>query len=103
MVVMILSGSVGKRYIYGVLAGPKVITDALPRSSEHHILFAALRNSHFALATEVSRFSTLEFWSLGNDDEVKDSYGLFATTASRQDKGGTPGALHVTPCHGRAT
>ena len=44
----------------------------LSRSSEHHILFVALRNSHFALATAVSRFSTLAFRSLGNDDEVKD-------------------------------
>ena len=69
---MILIGSFDKRYLYGVLAGPKVISDALSRSSEHRILSAAIRNSHFALATTVSRFSTLAFRSLGNDDEVKD-------------------------------
>ena len=42
---MILSGSFDTRYLYGVLAGPKVISDALSRSSEHHILFVAIRNS----------------------------------------------------------
>ena len=59
MVVMILSGSFGTRYLYGVLAGPKVISYALARSSEHRILFVAISNSHFAFATAVSRFSTL--------------------------------------------
>ena len=71
-VVMILSGPSDTRYLYGVLAGPKVTNDAPSRSSEHHILFAALRNSHFDLATTVSRFCTLALRSLGNDDEVKD-------------------------------
>ena len=94
-VVMILSGSFGTRYLYGVLAGPKVISDALSRSSEHQF---SLRHStiHTLLSPPQSPdLALLHFglWTMMTKSRI----------ASRHDKGRTPGALHVTPRHGHAS
>ena len=88
---VIVSGKFDASSLHGVPAGLNLNSDAcqpillrvfvftfclrqrtISRCSEQRVLFAALRSSHLAPATAVSRFITRAFRYLGNDGELKD-------------------------------